>query len=424
MLFAREINDSPLFDVEAFDRRYLRQTADNDSSNTQDEGQGEDNAVPSDDIFLEGNTNEDQVQEEREVSLSDREKFKMVIPIMTNIANLVSYHSTNMFLQYVDEFKKLENLVRKGKSVMGDNSFSSNADTASVPGTASASASVQLEAEVPGVEIPITHQVPVTAISSTPAAPNIQPPTTTSTPSNSMSLATTASAYERQMTQLSDNPIAEPTSKYSLKFKPKVVRKGRPKKNSKQVSFNKTTHDRSENGKKNAKENKKSTKKSTKRRKTADILEDMTNMGEETDEEYSGSELLDGVQLHLPRNVEYVQRNVDTGESVQFSTPNLTYSDNMQQCITPSRDMFVVTPGNYSEFLSSTSIVTPGNYSEFAESSRYPANCTMSSSYVPGYIDDVALMHPAYTNDISHNSTAHTESHTQSFNSFTDLGAK
>ena len=56
---------------------------------------------------------DDGVQEGQvSATLTDREKFRLIKPIMTNIAYLVALHSTNQFLEYVDEFKKLENLVR------------------------------------------------------------------------------------------------------------------------------------------------------------------------------------------------------------------------------------------------------------------------------------------------------------------------
>jgi hypothetical protein len=91
------------------------------------------------------------------------------------------------------------------------------------------------------------------------------------------------------MLELNENPIAQPTSKFNLSFKSKLQRKhkGRPKKASKQVVFNKSAKDR---------ENQKTKKrqKQQKRRKVTDVLADMTNTGEddETDANLSGSELI------------------------------------------------------------------------------------------------------------------------------------
>ena len=51
------------------------------------------------------------------VSLTDKEKFKIIMPILNNIGTLISCHSTNTFLRYVEEFKNAENKVRRGKSI-------------------------------------------------------------------------------------------------------------------------------------------------------------------------------------------------------------------------------------------------------------------------------------------------------------------
>ena len=45
----------------------------------------------------------------------------MIMPILTNIGNLVSCYSTKSFLNYVDEFKQIDNLVRKGKVLLSKN---------------------------------------------------------------------------------------------------------------------------------------------------------------------------------------------------------------------------------------------------------------------------------------------------------------
>ena len=112
------------------------------------------------------------------------------------------------------------------------------------------------------------------------------------------------SENEELLNQLAAIPNPAPASKFNLKFKKALTSKGRPRKRSKQLaSFNKTRHDRKENKEKKTKSKKSatSTKTTTQRtRKVANIL----NAGTEEDENFSASELLDGIQgepLNLPQ---------------------------------------------------------------------------------------------------------------------------
>ena len=68
---------------------------------------------------------------ESEYSLTDRKKYKMLMPVLVNIGNLASCYSSNQFLEYFEEFKILRSLVRKGKGILkedAENEFSEEID--------------------------------------------------------------------------------------------------------------------------------------------------------------------------------------------------------------------------------------------------------------------------------------------------------
>ena len=139
------------------------------------------------------------------------------MPILYNIGTLVSCHSTNMFLQYVEEFKRIENRVRRGRTVeMGEQSTEtgSRADFA-IPQPSS-----------------ITTQASVTTAHAALLTPSSG--STLSAPSSSTSSAQPdqpgVNDVSRALAVLAANPNAEPATKFQLKFKTalKTKSKGRP----------------------------------------------------------------------------------------------------------------------------------------------------------------------------------------------------
>ena len=50
-------------------------------------------------------------------SLDEREKYRIVSPILLRISGVLCVHSTKNFLQYVDEIEKVENRIREGKPI-------------------------------------------------------------------------------------------------------------------------------------------------------------------------------------------------------------------------------------------------------------------------------------------------------------------
>ena len=47
--------------------------------------------------------------------LSDREKFKMVMPVLLKIGNLIACHGTNDFYGYLDDLEDWEKSIRRGQ---------------------------------------------------------------------------------------------------------------------------------------------------------------------------------------------------------------------------------------------------------------------------------------------------------------------
>ena len=52
--------------------------------------------------------------------LNDKQKFKMIMSRLLTIGNLVSIHPTKKFYEYLSEFEKVENLVRRGAPIFDD----------------------------------------------------------------------------------------------------------------------------------------------------------------------------------------------------------------------------------------------------------------------------------------------------------------
>ena len=80
---------------------------DHNGNVVEDQEEGVDNANDS------GDDNEDF---EEELVLDDRQKYKMVTPIVMRIGNLIACHPTKKFLQYLDALNELEKRIRRGQN--------------------------------------------------------------------------------------------------------------------------------------------------------------------------------------------------------------------------------------------------------------------------------------------------------------------
>ena len=52
--------------------------------------------------------------------LNDKEKFRKIMPVLTTIGSLRALHPTKRFYEYLTEFEKIENYVRKGDTIFED----------------------------------------------------------------------------------------------------------------------------------------------------------------------------------------------------------------------------------------------------------------------------------------------------------------
>ena len=174
-------------------------------------------------------------EEEQEVSaasLTDREKYKAIMPILTNLGNLVACYPTKQFLRYIDDFKSIENLIRKGKSLVSDD--------------------IHDHPSVSTHESSTDHQL------------------TDQTDQNSSTSEIQENQENQQPGTSSDHSNGQPSSMFQLKFKHSLSQRGRPKKRTKQLCFNRTAADKTQ---KTSVGNK--AKKKRKRRPHQEVLQDM-----------------------------------------------------------------------------------------------------------------------------------------------------
>ena len=137
--------------------------------------------------------------EDLQVSLTDKEKYKIFMPMLNTIASLVSCHSTNTFLQYVEEFKRIECFIRKGKSVLPTSDIQHSTSTST-----STSTSLPMSAE----------QSTISASTSDANQELLSPAPVPSEQTTNISSEDVAMAHN-----LAENSNAEPASKFKLKFK-------------------------------------------------------------------------------------------------------------------------------------------------------------------------------------------------------------
>ena len=301
--------------METFDQRYRREMENEEIDGDTIVIDSRQDNIPAE--FTYENNNSDAP----DISMTDKEKYKMFMPILNTIASLVSCHSTTTFLKYVEEFRSMEERTRRGVSVFPTDVLSTHMSELTSPSLSQAPSSSSLHAPsslssqlpVPESTINDVQQVLPSALSDL-----------ISYSSSSIEMADPSAVADPSIetaNQLAENPNAEPASKFKLKFKTALATKGRPQKRLKQLaSFNKTCHDRNENSgqQKPSKTIERRIKGKEAWRK---ILSDVTTYNEE-DEEFIGSELLHHDQqdsLNLP------QISGDDQNNDQQESPNLPH---------------------------------------------------------------------------------------------------
>ena len=110
ILFLRTQKEEEIFSPDLFHPRYLR------SSSTYTGVPNLSDNMPAD---QDGSFEiDDEDLNEEEVVLSDKQKYNLVTPILLRIGNLISCHPTKKFLQYLDGLNELEKRVRRGQNFM------------------------------------------------------------------------------------------------------------------------------------------------------------------------------------------------------------------------------------------------------------------------------------------------------------------
>ncbi|CAH0389934.1 unnamed protein product, partial [Bemisia tabaci] len=151
----------------------------------------------------------------------------MILPIVLNIASLTSDHGTTQFNSYLSSFKMIENMVRTG----------TNVQLLSVHGSCSTACESSVSVAAPTNNDHSAESYSTTSESSVSvAAP-------TNNDHSAESYSTTSESSISVAAPSDENVSAESFTK--LKFKSKVISRGRPKLPARQLcSFNRTVADR------------------------------------------------------------------------------------------------------------------------------------------------------------------------------------
>ena len=217
VLFVREHQEHGggpgLFSPDVFHERYHRKSAlievlDNplDDDGTNDDLDDVDDFLAAVDVIP-----------EEPATLSDKEKFRLIMPKLTSIASLEALHPTKRFYEYMSEFEKVENYIRRGDSIF--ESFETGID-------------ITDNEENPNlIENDSTEEI------------------TSPANKDDMDDETTQDEADKVVEGNSGNDSLSSTLPQSTRFsnlqmKEQVKTKGRPKKSSKQLTFNKTAADR------------------------------------------------------------------------------------------------------------------------------------------------------------------------------------
>ena len=208
IIFLRSNNDQiDIFEVALFHKRYHRSTL-LESGETEEEQIQErynEENIPSSSAEVVSDTDDiDETNNFR--SLSDNEKYKMIMSKLIKIGNLISAHNTTDFYNYLDDLENWEKSIRKGMrlhkhSLVSNNVGSQNESSDNIG---------------PALQC---HQVSLN--------------------SNTVDPSPLVSPEQRPLN--SDTVSPSPSRFQGILFKEQLKIKGRPKKRSKQVSFRKTS---------------------------------------------------------------------------------------------------------------------------------------------------------------------------------------
>lgn len=310
VLFRREIESSTdpfikMFTTDIFNRRYHRKSNLIDVLNNEDDGIT--NVDEPEDVATVHPTpnNEPAV-------LSNKQKFKKIMPMMMSIANLISLHPTKKFHEYVSEFEKIENHIRKGESIFDDfNDVTELTDTTEEDyrdveeevDNRNVEDEIETVVDSRGVEDEVDYRDVVDEIENeTLQVPGQQMLTKTGNIPNLDNL---------------DSTLPQSSRFKSLFMKEKVKTRGRPKRKTKQLTFNKTAADRK--SKKVAEKTVKSSKKS-KKNENNDFIDDSC---EEEDDDEDDLELDDDEE-----GDEDDLSNSEEDDSMDESSGEVTFNNN------------------------------------------------------------------------------------------------
>ena len=198
VLFRREYEKNnnhsfPLFSQSIFNKRYHRHEGLVDLLSEADALTDNTEVVNSHDMV------DDLIEEEVDtLVLSDKQKYNKIMPILIRLGNLVSVHGTKVFLEYLAEIEEVENRVRRGQKILGKNN--------------------RLEAS--------NHEV-------VPPQEDLE------------RLATNRDINEESVDGTESDEAGDGGNRFQdIRMKERVKTKGRPKGKSKQITFNKTAHDK------------------------------------------------------------------------------------------------------------------------------------------------------------------------------------
>ena len=114
ILFRRQASETEIFSSELFHPRYLRVSTDFNNDDEEDDVWA---AYPEQNDATE-DVDEENNNESNVLVLDDKQKYAMVTPILLRIGNLIACHPTKKFLRYLDGLNELEKRVRNGQNFM------------------------------------------------------------------------------------------------------------------------------------------------------------------------------------------------------------------------------------------------------------------------------------------------------------------
>ena len=256
VLFVREVAKLTdpsvhIFTLDIFHERYHRKNSLIDVLNNMDEAE-ESDRVEDPPIF-------DEMTPVEPAPLNDKEKFRKIMPILTTIGSLITLHPTKRFYEYLSEFEKIENYVRKGETIFEDYDGAASIDSQEPSDTNDTENEEDVTTEAANEPIDDDGQMEID-----PGA---------------------------ERTDDLDDTLPQSSRFSNLKMKDKVKTRGRPKRKTKQLTFNKTAADRKlKKTVQRANKTKKSTKNFIDDNSESEALESEEEENEDNEDENSGDE--------------------------------------------------------------------------------------------------------------------------------------